>query len=103
MTLSSRTMSSAMDQLWQDIRYALRSFNRSGSRGPTVVALAMIALGIGATTTIFSVVEGVVIRSLPIRDADRLVNVFPTQRASGGAGGGGTASRFAFDLMRSER
>jgi putative ABC transport system permease protein len=57
--------------IWQDIRVALRGFRRSPSFAVTVVAL--VALGIGATTTVFSVVDAILLRPLPYPEADRLV------------------------------
>ena len=59
--------------LFQDIRYALRSFRRAP--GFTVVALVTLALGIGGTTAIFSIVDGVVLRPLPYNDSSRIVQL----------------------------
>ena len=59
--------------LTQDIRYALRSLVRAP--GFTLVALVTLALGIGGTTAIFSVVDGVVLRPLPYSDPDRIVQI----------------------------
>src|SRR5687768_6662124 len=59
--------------LLQDIKFALRSFARAPSF--TVIAVLTLAIGIGANSAIFSVVDGVVLRGLPYPDADRLVLV----------------------------
>ena len=62
--------------LTQDIRYALRSLMRAP--GFTLVALITLALGIGGTTAIFSIVDGVVLRPLPYSDPGRIVRVTRT-------------------------
>ena len=66
-----------METLARDLRVALRGMARH--RAVTAVALLTLALGIGANVAIFSVVEGVLLRSLPYREPERLVTVFETR------------------------
>ena len=60
-----------MESLWRDVRYAFRGFGRSPAF--TITVILAVALGIGATTAVFSVVDRVLFRSLPYPNADRLV------------------------------
>src|SRR5688500_8240874 len=58
----------------QDLRFALRSFLRSPRF--TIPAVIALALGIGATSAIFSVVRGVILKPLPYRDPERIVAIW---------------------------
>jgi putative ABC transport system permease protein len=63
-----------MQTLLQDLRYAIRTM--ANNRTFTALAVLALALGIGANTVIFSVVNAVLIRSLPFPDPDRIIMVF---------------------------
>ncbi|HYK22758.1 MAG TPA: ABC transporter permease, partial [Pyrinomonadaceae bacterium] len=63
-----------MDSLIKDIRYGFRSLLKHP--GATAVALFTLALGIGVNTAIFSAVDSVLLRPLPLKDSERLVSIW---------------------------
>jgi len=70
-----------MSNLVRELRHGIRSL--ANTPGPTAVILVTLALGIGANTAIFSVVEGVLLRPLPYADPDRLFSLWENDRLRG--------------------
>jgi putative ABC transport system permease protein len=89
-----------MDNLLQDLRYGLRTLVRQP--GFALTAILTLALGIGATTAIFSVVNAVVLRPLPFADADRVVAVMNFYTNTGSRGTGVSSPDF-FDWHEQNR
>ena len=70
-----------MRTLIYDLRFSLRQLRKT--QGMTILAILTLALGIGANTAIFTVIEDVILRPLPYRDADRLVFIGPKTEKPG--------------------
>jgi putative ABC transport system permease protein len=82
-----------LGELTQDIRFAIRQARRSP--GFTTAAVLTLALGIGATTAIFSIVYAVILKPYPFPNADRVLHVYTTWREGLSATSGGN-----FDYLR---
>jgi putative ABC transport system permease protein len=80
-----------MDSLLKDLRFGIRTLLRN--RAFTAVAVITLALGIGANTAIFSVVNGVLLRALPFKNPDQLVSINKVQ------GGDGLQGIAAFEYL----
>src|SRR6516225_6073573 len=74
-------MSYRMDNLLQDLRYGLRMLLKTP--GSTAVGVIALMLGIGANSTIFTVINAILLRSLPYADADHSVVVFENKLDKG--------------------
>ncbi len=82
-----------METFWQDIRYGVRMLMKAPSF--SIVATIALALGIGANTAIFSVVNAVLLRPLPFANADQLMMVWETDATRGMKRGSSSYPNFA--------
>ena len=70
-----------LETLWRDVRYAVRGLRRTP--GFTVAAVLTLALGIGLTITVYSVIDAVLVQPIPFANDERLVMVWETDRDTG--------------------
>jgi predicted permease len=90
-----------MNQFFQDIRYAMRQLRKSP--GFALTAILTLALGIGANTAIFTLVQGILLRSLPVADPSRLYRIGDTDNCcvnGGFVGDNGDFDIFSYDLYK---
>ena len=90
---------SVLDSVLKDLRYAFRTLRRDS--GFTVFAVLIVGLGIGASATVFSVVDALLLRPLPFREPERLVWV--TNHDTGGLSGQTTQVDYLLDLREHNR
>ena len=69
-----------IESIWRDLRYGVRTLARSP--GFSIIAILVMALGIGASTSLFTIVRSVLLKPLPFRDPDKLVMVYEHFRQS---------------------
>jgi predicted permease len=97
--IRSAVWETAMENLWQDLRYSGRMLSKSP--GFTLVAVTSLALGIGANTAIFTLINGVLLKQLPVHSPKELVSF--GKALSGGVLGGvdmGTGDLYPYDFVR---
>src|SRR5215472_5485353 len=90
-----------MQTLLQDLRYAVRQLRKSP--GFTLTAIITLALGIGANTAIFTLVQGILLRSLPVADPSRLYRIGDRTTCcyySGFEADSGDFDLFSYDLYQ---
>src|SRR3974390_1784888 len=84
-----------MQTLLQDLRYAVRQLRKSP--GFTLTVIVTLALGIGANTAIFTLVQGILLRSLPVREPKQLYRIGDTDNCC--VNGGFVSENGDFDIF----
>src|SRR6516162_8297536 len=94
-------MSSFIEEVLQALRYSVRQLRKTP--GFTAVVTVTLALGIGANTAVFSVMDAVLLRSLPVRNPQELVYLHTSDFPGGQTGYGDTSMRMqVFQALRKE-
>src|ERR1700744_3744088 len=89
-----------LESVWRDVRYGVRTLLRSPSF--SVTAILVMALGIGATTSLFTIVRSVLLKPLPFRDPGTLVMVYEHFREATGGDGFNVVSPGDFNDWRKQ-
>ncbi len=80
--------------LWQDVRYSVRTLRKNP--GFAIVAILALAFGIGVNTGIFTILNAIALRPLPVADAGKVVSVYQTFRGKVGRNVNGSISYFSY-------